>query len=108
MARPKRKAQRVTLVEQLAAAIAGCGLTRYELARRSQVDEGSISRFMKGERDWNLSTVEKVANVLGLDLVRSRFDRIASSSALAPHVRPAEVSTPAQAQGPDVPVGSLS
>lgn len=55
--------------EQLAAIIRSSGRSAYELARLAGIDACMINRFLRGERDLHLSTLDKLAAVLGLDLV---------------------------------------
>lgn len=59
------------LVEQLKSAIRSSGLTLREVARRATVDSGLVSRFMRGERDIELSTAEKICSALRLRLTPS-------------------------------------
>ncbi len=42
----------------------------YELAKEAEVDRSVLSRFMSGERTLTLTTVDKLAKVLKLRLVR--------------------------------------
>lgn len=44
------------------------GRTIYRLAIDSGVNQGVLGRFMRGERDMNLRTAERVCRVLGLEL----------------------------------------
>jgi ribosome-binding protein aMBF1 (putative translation factor) len=48
------------------------GRTRYRLAKDSGVDQAVLGRFIKGERDLNLRTADKVCKALGLKLVKER------------------------------------
>jgi transcriptional regulator with XRE-family HTH domain len=52
------------LGKNLLAARKGLGLTQYELAERSGVPAGEISRIERGQRDPQVSTVEKLAGAL--------------------------------------------
>jgi len=50
----------------------------YEIARDSGLTRGALSRFMAGQRDMNLRTLQKIAPTIGLRLVvdpPKRFDR---------------------------------
>lgn len=53
---------------QLRAAIRGAGESLYQLGRRAEVDPGSISRFLSGERDIGISIVDRLAEALRLKL----------------------------------------
>jgi ribosome-binding protein aMBF1 (putative translation factor) len=46
-------------------------LTVYEIAKRAEVSQIIISRFLSGERDIRMATADKLAQVLGLKLVSS-------------------------------------
>ncbi|SIO60197.1 Helix-turn-helix [Singulisphaera sp. GP187] len=63
----------MTLADQLRAAIANCNRSEYEIATESGVSQGSVTRFMRGERDWTLGTADHVAEVLGLDLAGAKY-----------------------------------
>lgn len=63
-----------TISDQLRRAIAGSGLTVYMLAKRSGVNTAPIARFLTGERDLRLDTVDRLAPVLGLRLVAEADD----------------------------------
>jgi transcriptional regulator with XRE-family HTH domain len=61
---------RVELVsDQLRAAIAAAPVSRYRIARDTGVHESALSRFVRGERLLDLSSVDKLAAYLGLGLV---------------------------------------
>lgn len=55
------------LTQQLRAAIAGSGMSGYRLAKESGVAEVVIWRFMKGQRDLRMATVDRLGRVLGLE-----------------------------------------
>lgn len=55
--------------QQLRVAIEGCGSTRYTLCRSVGISQSALSRFMSGERGLNLSTLDKLAETLGLEIV---------------------------------------
>ena len=54
--------------EDLRRIIAACGLSRYEIARRTGVSEAALSKFMSG-RDIRTDTLDRLAPLLGLRLV---------------------------------------
>ena len=58
--------------DQVRKAIQNCGLTRYAIAKQTGITEGGLSRFMAGERDMNLRTLDKLAPVVGVRLVLHR------------------------------------
>jgi transcriptional regulator with XRE-family HTH domain len=49
-------------------AITDSGLALREITRRSGVDVGVISRFMKGTRTPTLKTADRIIEALGLDV----------------------------------------
>ena len=57
-----------TISGQLEAAIGASGLTHYAIGKAAGVSSGMIRRFMAGERDMRLETVDKIAAALGLRL----------------------------------------
>ncbi len=54
---------------QLREAVAACGTSRYALARELGVSESTLSRFMAGKQGLTLATLDRLARVLGLELV---------------------------------------
>jgi ribosome-binding protein aMBF1 (putative translation factor) len=64
----RRRATRPRFEDTLRQAVAASGLSAYALAARSGVAQPVISRFMTGERGLNLTTAEKLCNVVGLEL----------------------------------------
>ncbi len=54
--------------DRLRAAIAESGLSLNQLADKTGVDSGRLSRFMRGERDLTLEAAGLLCNALGLDL----------------------------------------
>jgi transcriptional regulator with XRE-family HTH domain len=60
------------LTRQLKQLIAESGLSEYEIAKRSGVSKGALSRFRTGERNLNLDSVDRLAEVLNLELKQTR------------------------------------
>lgn len=56
------------LSEQLRHAIRDCGESRYSLAKRTGIDQSTLTRFMSGERGLRLDVVDVLAESLGLEL----------------------------------------
>ncbi len=63
----KPKQQKVT--DQLRRLIDSCGISRYELAKRTGVSESALSRFMAGERGLSAKALDKVGECLGWEVV---------------------------------------
>ena len=66
--------------DQVRDAIDGCGLSRYAISRATGVTQGALSRFMSGQRDMTLRTLERIAPMIGVSLrtkrpLRQRKDR---------------------------------
>ncbi len=74
MVSPSRQPRlwRPTLSESLREAIRNSPMSVYRLAKEAGVAPAVITRFLKGERDLRLATVEKIAEVLQLELVQRR------------------------------------
>jgi hypothetical protein len=60
------------LTELLRQAIRDSGRTLKHLREASGVDAGSLSRFVRGERDIHLSGADKLCRALGLTLTPAR------------------------------------
>lgn len=67
-----KKTRQIDLAEQLRAAFAESGLSRFELARRAGLSYAVVHRFIGGDRDITIGTASKLANVLGLELRPTR------------------------------------
>ena len=50
-------------------AIEECGLSRYAISKATGVFEGTLSRFMADKADMTLDTLDKLAGVIGVELV---------------------------------------
>jgi transcriptional regulator with XRE-family HTH domain len=61
--------QKPDIVEQLKQAIRRSGLSLSEIARRSGVDHGRLSRFCRSERTLTMSAAAKVCEILGMTLI---------------------------------------
>jgi len=49
-------------------AILESGLTRYAISVKSGVNQAALSRFVAGKRSLNLESVDKLVEVLGLEV----------------------------------------
>jgi transcriptional regulator with XRE-family HTH domain len=67
MARKAKK--RATISDQIRQVIESSGLSRYEICKQAGIDQAAMSRFMSGERGLSTSTLDKLADVLGLEIV---------------------------------------
>jgi transcriptional regulator with XRE-family HTH domain len=65
------KSSRVrTFSDQLRRAINNCGMTRYQIAKRTGISEATLSRFMSGQRGLTLKAVDTLAVLLAWKLER--------------------------------------
>jgi hypothetical protein len=64
---PKKK-QRLSLSDQLRQAIERSGVSRYSIWQQTGIDQGSLSKFMDGERGLSIESIDKLADLLGLHI----------------------------------------
>lgn len=62
----------MTISEQVRKAIEKSGLSHYEVCKRAGVDQAAMSRFMAGKRGLSLSTVDRLAEALDLELKKRK------------------------------------
>ena len=64
------------MVEVLRDAIRNSGMTHYAIARQTGLSAGNLDRFVSGEnKDMKLSSVQKLADLLGLELHQKRGEK---------------------------------
>lgn len=63
------RTERARLTDKIRTAIAASPLSRYEISRRSGVPEASLSNFMSGKLGLSVGSIERLAPVLGLEIV---------------------------------------
>jgi plasmid maintenance system antidote protein VapI len=56
----------------LRAAIEASEMSRYRIAVEAQIDHASMSRFMHGQTGLSLENIDRLAVVLGLEMVPKR------------------------------------
>ena len=61
--------------DMVTGAINECGLSRYELAKRTGVSEAALSRIVRGERRMTLETLDRLAAEIGIELRRVKVRR---------------------------------
>ena len=64
---PKKK-QRPSLSVELRQAIERSRLSRYGIWQQTGIDQGSLSKFMDGERGLSIESIDKIAELLGLHI----------------------------------------
>lgn len=62
-------AQRKRLSDQIRDAIRRSEMSQNEIARQSQIDGGTLSKFVTGERGLSLESIERLAVTLNLQIV---------------------------------------
>ena len=61
--------KRGTITEAVRRAIEESGLSRYAIAKASGVTQAALSRFVAGKRGLTTDTLDRLADVLGLEIV---------------------------------------
>ena len=64
---PKKK-QRMSLSDELREAVERSGMSRYSIWQQTGIDQGSLSKFMDGERGLGMESIDKLADLLGLHI----------------------------------------
>jgi transcriptional regulator with XRE-family HTH domain len=59
---------RETFTEQLRRAIRDCGETRYALAKRTGIDQSTMSRFTTGNRGLSMEAIDSLFDALNLEI----------------------------------------
>jgi transcriptional regulator with XRE-family HTH domain len=62
-------ARQRTVSKQLREAILAAPITRYRIAKDTGITQGALSRFVRGERGLDLTSIDKLATYLDLTLV---------------------------------------
>ncbi len=56
-------------------AIRSSGITRYAIAKATGIGQSTLSRFVRGQGGLSLDTLDKLADLLGLEIVTRRSTR---------------------------------
>jgi transcriptional regulator with XRE-family HTH domain len=59
-----------TFVEQLRRLMRDCGETRYSLSQKTGIDQSALSRFANGSRGLSMQAINRVFEVLDLEIKR--------------------------------------
>ena len=59
-----------TVSDQLRHAICNADVSRYRIGKETGVEQSALSRFVNGTRGLDLSSVDRLAAYLGLELVK--------------------------------------
>lgn len=60
------------LTDQLRQAIDDCGLTRYEIAKQTGIDESALAKFYNGQRGVSMKALNALGEFLELRIVMGR------------------------------------
>jgi hypothetical protein len=63
-----KKGNRKPLSDELREAVERSGLSRYSIWQQTGIDQGSLSKFMDGERGLGMESIDKLADLLGLHI----------------------------------------
>ena len=64
-------AKRVRLSDQVRRAVDASGRSRYSICKEADIDQATFSRFMAGKVGLAMTTLDDLADVLGLDILAS-------------------------------------
>ena len=68
--------KRAKLSEQIRQAIKASGMSRYAICKRLDFSESVMSKFMRGQCGLSLETIDRLGELLGLEIVaRARRSR---------------------------------
>jgi transcriptional regulator with XRE-family HTH domain len=56
----------IKVSDQLRRVIDDCGLSRYEISKRTGIAESTLSKFMQGERGLSMKALDRLGDALGL------------------------------------------
>jgi transcriptional regulator with XRE-family HTH domain len=60
------------LTDQLRKAIEDCGLTRYEIAKQTGIDESALAKFFNGHRGLSMEALNALGKFLQLTITMGR------------------------------------
>ena len=63
------------LSDQIRKAVDLCGLSRYRICKLTGIDQGAFSKFMAHKGGLSITSLDEVAEVLGLELRKIRKGR---------------------------------
>ncbi len=58
-----------SISQQLRDAVDASAISRYRICKKIDLDEGTMSRFMNGKCGLQLSTIDRLGELLGLSIV---------------------------------------
>ena len=63
------KGPKAKVTDQIRRLVETCGLTRYRIAKLTGIDESALTRFMSGERGLSAKALDKLGEVLRLEVI---------------------------------------
>ena len=63
-----KKTNRKPLSEELREAVERSGLSRYSIWQQTGIDQGTLCKFMAGDRGLSIESIDKLADLLGLHI----------------------------------------
>jgi transcriptional regulator with XRE-family HTH domain len=64
--------KRISMSEQIRRAIRDSGMTRYRICQEIGITQPSMTRFMQGKAWLSMPTLDKIAELLDLDIVAGK------------------------------------
>ena len=64
---PKKK-QRLSLSDELRQAVEQSEVSRYSIWQQTGIDQGTLCKFMAGDRGLSIESIDKLAELLGLHI----------------------------------------
>lgn len=66
--------KRIKLSDQVRAAVDASELSRYRIAKELNISESTMSRFMSGEVGLSMEYLDRLADLLGLNITTEKKD----------------------------------
>ena len=70
-----RARRRVTLSDQVRAAVDASGLSRYRICKETGLSQAAMSRFMSGQGGLSMKALDRLADLLDLNITTNRRRR---------------------------------
>jgi DNA transposition AAA+ family ATPase len=66
----------MSFADQLRREIDGCGMSRYAICQRTEINQSTLSRFMAGKAGLTMDNLDKIAALLNLQIVASGKSKV--------------------------------
>ena len=67
--------RRIRLSDQVRRVVDSCGMTRYAIYKATNIDQGTLSRFVAGKAGLSLDNLDRLADLLDLNITSGRRRR---------------------------------